>query len=72
MASPLRAAPRGSAAGPGFGGSLTRGPRPGLGKGWVAMALTGTSFLSALLYRSPRFTYPEEVGQSLNVEASLS
>lgn len=65
MASQLRAAARGSAAGLGFGGSETRGPRPGFGKGWAAMALTGTSFLSALLHRFPRFTCPGEVGQAV-------
>jgi hypothetical protein len=66
MASQLRAAPRGSVTGLGFGG-----PRPGLGQGWAAMALTGTSSLSALLHRLPRFTRPGEVGQSRNVEVSL-
>lgn len=69
MASQLRAAPRGSAAGLGFGGSLTRRPETRARERLGGDGLDGHVFSVCFTPQLP--TVPGEVGQSVNVEASL-
>lgn len=70
MASQLRAAPRGSAAGLGFGGSLTRRPETRDRERLGGDGLDGHVFSVCLTPPLP--TVPGEVGQSVNVRPPLA